>query len=368
VSRARRMFGLAASLATVFVLLLPNTPARATFGGPDGRIAFDDFTTGQIYAINPDGTGLVQLTHVGDGEFAGDPAWSPDGRHVVFESNRGGPLVLWIMRADGSHKHRLNSEGDNFFDLWPTYTPGGRRLLFTRFKAYRDGGFAAQIASIRLDGTHRRALTPFQGPPFEILDFEPSVSPDGTRVAFDRLGNNVTGIFRQVYLMGIDGSDVHAVSPPELEGFSPDWSPDGKRITFSSDCCRLGSNGYLLDPGGTGIRRLTKEAFPHNDFHFAYSPSGNQIVFASDHRYEDLCCTDMFVMKASGAQQTLVPTGIRGVADLAWGTAPAVATNLAGPAIARISPREARTERAARCAALPAPLQIARKCNRGRRR
>ena len=51
-----------------------STPAQATLPGPSGRIAFWDFMTRQIYAVNPDGTGLVQLTNVAEGQTAADPA------------------------------------------------------------------------------------------------------------------------------------------------------------------------------------------------------------------------------------------------------------------------------------------------------
>ena len=58
---ALRTLAVAASLAAA-CLAIPAAPAMA--GGPPatGRIAFSDFVTNQIYAVNPDGTGLAQLT------------------------------------------------------------------------------------------------------------------------------------------------------------------------------------------------------------------------------------------------------------------------------------------------------------------
>ena len=107
-------------------IMLPGASARATFPGANGRIAFDDFVTGQTYAINPDGTGLVQLTHVGDGQFTGDPDWSPDGKHIAFESNASGSVRMRIMNADGSHSHLVaddRSRASNF--LPPTLRTAG---------------------------------------------------------------------------------------------------------------------------------------------------------------------------------------------------------------------------------------------------
>src|SRR3954454_3655056 len=64
--------------------LLGAGAAHAEFPGPNGRIAFSDFYSGQIYAANPDGSGLQQLTHVGKGRAAAFPDWSPNGRRLFF--------------------------------------------------------------------------------------------------------------------------------------------------------------------------------------------------------------------------------------------------------------------------------------------
>src|SRR5438876_11089401 len=80
-----RHLGVLLSLVT-WIALVPGTPARATWPGSNGRIAFWDFMSGQIFAVNPDGTGLAQLTHVTDGQTAAVPRWSPDSTHIVFET------------------------------------------------------------------------------------------------------------------------------------------------------------------------------------------------------------------------------------------------------------------------------------------
>ena len=69
---------MAASLAAAG-LTITASPAVAAGPPATGRIAFWDFVTNQIYAVNPDGTGLAQLTHEPQGIQAQGPAWSPDG-------------------------------------------------------------------------------------------------------------------------------------------------------------------------------------------------------------------------------------------------------------------------------------------------
>jgi TolB protein len=48
------------------------------------------------------------------------PSWAPDGRHLVFESTRGGSRQIWIMLADGSQPHQLTTSGHNESPNWST--------------------------------------------------------------------------------------------------------------------------------------------------------------------------------------------------------------------------------------------------------
>ena len=351
----RRSPFILAAIMMAATILFPPVLAQASFPGQDGRIAFWDFMTGQIYTVNPDGTALVQATHVSRGHQAADPAWSPDATKIAFDTDVSGDVRLWVMDANGSHPHQLTGDRPGYNDFVPTYTPDGRRVIFTRCRPDPPGGCA--IYSVRTDGTHRRALTPFHS---DISDFDPSVSPDGTRIAFERFGAG--GIISQNDEMGADGSGAHALTPPALEGFRPDWSPDAKHIPFSSACCRLNSLIYTMNAEGTGIRRLTATAFPNNDTYSAYSPQGDQIAFVSDRRYSDLTCCDLFVMRANGTRETLVKTGMTGILRPSWGTAPLLAAQTGESAIAGFA-RPAGVRDTTWCSALPEALRAQEGCS-----
>ena len=69
-----------------------------------------------IYLMDIASKQWVQLTH--DGGRNDFPSWAPDGRHIVFQSNRSGSLQIWSMLADGSNQKQLTSSGSNSEPDW----------------------------------------------------------------------------------------------------------------------------------------------------------------------------------------------------------------------------------------------------------
>jgi Tol biopolymer transport system component len=102
---------------------------------PDGRlILFEDFTDGpppgqstNVFTIHPDGTQLTQITHNDGGAVnATNPAWSPDGKRIVFAQTPGsGPFGfsrIYTMNADGSDVRPMTSS--TFWDFRPDWGSG----------------------------------------------------------------------------------------------------------------------------------------------------------------------------------------------------------------------------------------------------
>ena len=69
-----------------------------------------------IYLMDIASKQWVQLTH--DGGRNDSPSWSPDGRHIVFESGRSGKEEIWMMLADGTKLHQLTFTGRNTQPNW----------------------------------------------------------------------------------------------------------------------------------------------------------------------------------------------------------------------------------------------------------
>lgn len=321
-------FGIAARISLAMTILalacgLLPTGAEATYGGRVGRIAFSDYTAGQIYAINPDGSALRQLTHGGPESVAESASWAPNGRRLIFafSPTPETPARIWTVEADGSHQHRLATDTKEFRDLDPSFGPTGRVIVFARCQ---PGDGVCAIWRMRGDGSHKRALTPYRSGTNETVDFNPSMSPAGKHVAFTRF--YADGIQSRIYLMGADGQHPHPITRPGLEASSPDWAPSGRRIVFTSNSQRVGASIYTIRPDGTGLKRVTPDRYPHNAAGAVFSPRGNRFAFSDDRRYSDLCCLDLFSIGLDGTHERRVSSGFtnRGVINPAWGSAPLV--------------------------------------------
>jgi Tol biopolymer transport system component len=312
-----RRFTLSAFVATLAVLLASAGAGQASSIG--GRIAFEDFNTGEIYSINPNGSGLQQLTHTDQSHTASWPDFSADGSHILFSyllANAGGNdnARIWIMNADGSHAHQLASDAPGYRDYEPRYTPDQRYIIFSRCQP-SDG--LCEIAEMRANGTGMHAITHFATGNTDANYFNPTVSPNGRLIAFTRF--SFRGIVAQLWIMRADGSDKHAITPPALEANNPRWSPNGKWIIFNTNSDRPGSTIWITNPAGTTRHALTNPGFPHNDIQPSYSPSGTHITFASDRPFSDLCCVDLFIANPDGSNIHRITTGLTGVLNPVWG-------------------------------------------------
>ena len=238
-------------LAAALLLLVLPASAGAVVPGQNGRIAFDsdhDDYLGDIYSVEPDGTGLLRLTSTKN--YEGDPAWSPDGQKIAYIRAQD----LWVMNADGSDQHKVANFKPDLRD--PGWSPNGQRLIFATESRGED------IWTIKADGSKPRQVTKTKQ-----AEFQPSWSPTGKRIAFVR---ERTEVYR-IVTANPDGSKQKVPMPKFHDTqLGPNWAPNGRQLTFYD----VDTNIYVVKADGTGRRRVKYGSSP------AFSPDGKLMAVA----------------------------------------------------------------------------------------
>jgi Tol biopolymer transport system component/serine/threonine protein kinase len=140
------------------------------------------------------------------------PSFSPDGRTIVFSSNRGGNLDLWVTDLATGAERRLTH--DPALDWDPAFTTDGHLLWSTN----RGGSF--EIWRADADGSHAVQLS------HDGNAENPTATPDGRWIVYVSLNADQPGIEK----MRPDGSDVRRIVGGEL--VLPEVSPDGQLVAF----------------------------------------------------------------------------------------------------------------------------------------
>lgn len=197
------------------------------------------------------------------------PAYSPDGRSIVYQSNAAGSWDLYVMGADGSRVRRI--VGDDAADITPVWSPDGERVAFV---SERDGHREVYVCNP--DGSGQRNLTNSPG-----NDIHPFYSPDGSRIMFSSNRGNADPDDFDVYVMDADGSNVRRItSGPDVDTYAS-WSPDGTKIVLRRVVGGINGNNevFLMDADGSNAVNLTNS--PLYDGWPVWSPDGTRIAYAS---------------------------------------------------------------------------------------
>lgn len=239
----------------------------------NGKIAFvtnRNGPPGEIYVMNPDGTGQRNITNSPASETR--PAFSPDGKKIAFIRDF---KSIYVMNPDGSGLTQVldgPSAGFSSITSFPDWSPDGTRIVFNGIpKGSPDG---PDIYVINADGSGIRRLTTDPAD-----DNSPSWSPDGSKIAFASIRNRVPNeVNYEIYVMNADGSNQTRLTNNTKFDSSPAWSPDGARIAFTS---RRDDNFevYLMNGDGSNQTRLTVNGEQDSDA--KWSPDGTKIAFLS---------------------------------------------------------------------------------------
>ena len=174
---------------------------------------------------------VTRLTNTGKSR---DATISPDGKYVIYVVEENGQQSLWRRHVPTTSNTQIVAPGDGTFDGL-TFSPDSNYLYYVQEK--NDVGTLFKMPA--LGGASQRLIA--------NIDSHPSVSPDGTRLAFVRL-QKTQGEY-QLIVAASDGSEERKISTRKQGGFfslygSTAWSPNGKTIV-----CAAGSfsGGYHMN-------------------------------------------------------------------------------------------------------------------------
>ena len=179
-----------------------------------------------IFEANPDGTGLRRLTDAPGYDAEG--SYSPDGKQIVFCSNRDGNLELYIMDADGTNVRQL-TRAPGCYNGGPFFSPDGKRVIFRSDRRKKDH---LQLYVINADGTGERALTD----DLNWVHWAPYWYPDGRHIIYTAAdhSNPAARPNYDLYWMDIETGKKVRLTYAATADVLPAFSSDGKKVMWTS--------------------------------------------------------------------------------------------------------------------------------------
>ena len=207
-----------------------------------------------IFIADKKGKIVKQLTNT-EG-YDAEATVSPDGKKIVFTSDRSGDLELWTMNIDGSDQRQvtfgLGYDGGAFF------SPDSKRLVFRASRPKTDE---------------------------EVMEYKDFLKK-----------HLVAPTNMEIYTANVDGSDLKQITHLGKANWAPFYHPSGKKILFSSN--HHSTRGYdfqlyMINEDGTGLEQITTDSY-FNAFPM-FSPNGKHLIWSSNRRNWGTRDTNMFV-------------------------------------------------------------------------
>ena len=297
IARRTRIQGWFRAAAALTVALALPASADAAFRGANGRIYFDALgpgsSTPDVWAVEADGSGLVELTDLPGAPGEGsDPSAAPNGP-VAFVVGAGTAAEIWAMNADGSGARRLTTDG--FADRTPAVSPDGTRIAYA---SDRGTGTGFDLWTIAADGSDPRPLLTAPGD-----ELWPQYSSDGQFVV---LATDVSGNFDIAYATLADAPHAAAISTTTrsaLDQTEPAIMPDMYRLAYTqTDPANPGPSDVLTAYSDDGTDEYPLAVDPaHSEHSASFSPDTTKVVYVDG--------AGLVVASVGGLTPAPLPTG-----------------------------------------------------------
>ncbi|MEX1189584.1 MAG: hypothetical protein WED33_10020 [Bacteroidia bacterium] len=215
----------------------PPTPERRT----DGKYLWPIYNTFDIYISDLNGNISRKLVEAPG--YDAEATASPDGKMIVFTSDRSGDLELYTMNIDGSNVKQitfgLGYDGGAFF------SPDNKKLVFRAsrpeaeedIKEYKDllkeglvAPTAMEIYTCNIDGSDLKQITKLGK-----ANWAPYYHPSGKKIIFSSNHASERGYDFNLFMINIDGTGLEQITFESNFNAFPMFSYDGKKIVFSSN-------------------------------------------------------------------------------------------------------------------------------------
>lgn len=307
---------MASILATLGLIMALTTaplfvsPQAAHASVTTGDLVFNRSTSGgnsQITLRKGSDGSITDLSNPANGDS--QPDVSPADHRIAYISNaRSGYSELWVMNSDGTGAtdlRPLNGPSLHYVDWTPRWSPNGQWIVFSEVISEADGSHS-QIDKIRPDGSGFTVLSDTVAG-VTGASFNPTWSPDGSKIAFDSDRDIPGSGVSQLFIMNQDGTNLHRITTTQTgyNDYSPVWSPDGTRIYFYS--FRGGNpikviwyfsstNGFTSATGPTAVSGSTGLNTP-----IRLSADGSTLVFSA---INGGSCVGIFTLPTAGGTMT----------------------------------------------------------------